>query len=109
MKKGKMNSGVVMLISLMLGILVGIIVNACNAGSSPFMSMVSFVGTLYLNMLKMMVYPLIFCAAVSYTHLLGHLHVPPSWDHLQAKAACHAIYSFFAAHRATCPEKMPAH
>ncbi len=49
---------------LVLGIIAGLIVNAVGGAGGGFMSFVSFAGTLYLNALKMMVYPLIFCSIV---------------------------------------------
>ncbi len=51
-------------VGLAVGIIAGLIVNAVGGAGTPFMSFVGFVGNLYLNALKMMVYPLIFCSIV---------------------------------------------
>lgn len=60
----KKSSPALIFIGLAVGIIVGLIVNALGGAGSPFMSFVGFAGNLYLNALKMMVYPLIFCSIV---------------------------------------------
>lgn len=60
----KTQSPYLIFIGLAVGIIAGLIVNALGGANGPFMQFVNFSGKLYLNALKMMVYPIIFCSIV---------------------------------------------
>lgn len=63
-KLNKKSNPALIFVGLAVGIIVGLIVNALGGAGSPFMSFVTFAGNLYLNALKMMVFPLVFCSIV---------------------------------------------
>jgi len=60
----KTSNPALILAGLAAGIIAGLIVNAAGGAGSPFMTFVGFMGNLYLNALKMMVFPLVFCSIV---------------------------------------------
>ncbi len=62
--KKKVSAPVYILIGLAVGIVAGLIVNAAGGAGGSFMKFVGFVGSLYMNALKMMVFPMIFCSIV---------------------------------------------
>ncbi len=62
--KKKLGMAQKVVIGLIVGIIAGILVNVLGLGKSPLMTFVGFLGNVYLNALKVMIYPMIFCAVV---------------------------------------------